>query len=216
MPRPSRNVDAALLEAGRALYPGTGVARLSVRKVAEHAGVNLGMFHYHFGSKEAFVRALLQQLYDGMFADLTLAAGSDRRPVEALRAAMNVLARFVRDNRMLLRRLLTDALNDEPIALAFVRANLPRHIGVVAALIEAGQRAGALKPVVPRQALAFVAGGVGAPILLGSVLSERDGVPEGLRRSFQRDVVSDRALAERVDLVLAGLSRSAPARTRTR
>ena len=206
MPRPSRNVDAALLEAGRALYPQTGVAGLSVRKVVEHAGVNLGMFHYHFGSKEAFVRTLLQQLYDGMFAELALAAGADRRPVEALRASMNVLARFVRDNRMLLRRLLTDALNDEPVALAFVRANLPRHIGVIVGLVEAAQRAGALKPVASRQALAFVAGGVGAPILLGSVLSERDGAPDAMRRGFREAVISDRALAERVDLVLAGLA----------
>lgn len=206
MPRPSRNADAALLEAGRALYPGAGVGRLSVRKVAERAGVNLGMFHYHFRSKDAFVRALLQELYDGMFAELTLAAAGER-PVEALRAAMNVLARFVRDNRLLLRRLMADALADEPVAVAFVRANLPRHIGVIAGLIDAGQRAGALKRVAPRQALAFVAGGVGAPILLGSALSERPGVPRSARRSFEDAVISDRALAERVDLVLAGLSR---------
>jgi AcrR family transcriptional regulator len=213
VPRPSRNVDAALLQAGRALYPSTGVAGLSVRKVAQHAGVNLGMFHYHFGSKEAFVRALLQQLYDGMFAELTLAAGG-RVPLDALRAAMNVLARFVRDNRMLLRRLLIDALNEEPIALAFVRANLPRHVGVVAGLIDTGQRAGALKPVASRQALAFVAGGVGAPILLGSALTERSGVPRALRREFEQAVISDGALAERIDLVLAGLSQ--PARRRAR
>lgn len=214
MPRPSRNVDAALLEAGRALYPSTGVAGLSVRKVAEHAGVNLGMFHYHFGSKEAFVRALLQQLYDGMFAELTLAAGS-RLPLDALRAAMNVLARFVRDNRMLLRRLLIDALNEEPVALDFVRANLPRHVGVIAALIDAGQRSGVLKPVAARQALAFVAGGVGAPILLGSALTERDGVPAAFRREFEHAVISDSALAERIDLVLAGLTQSRSVRRPT-
>lgn len=212
MPRPSRNVDAALLEAGRALYPSTGVGALSVRKIAERAGVNLGMFHYHFGSKDAFVRALLQELYDGMFAELTLAAAGDRRPVEALRAAMNVLARFVRDHRLLLRRLLADALNDEPVAVAFVRANLPRHIGVIAGLIDAAQRSGALQRIAPRQALAFVAGGVGAPILLGSALTERPGVADSVRRSFGADVISDAALAERVELALAGLRATSRAR----
>ena len=55
------------------------------------------MFHYHFGSKEQFVRRLLQQLYDEMFANLELAA-SARLPGDALRAALNVLGRFVRDN----------------------------------------------------------------------------------------------------------------------
>ena len=62
MSRPSRNVDALLLRAGRELYPETGAAGLSIRKVAERAGVNLGMFHYHFRTKEAFVRQLLQAL----------------------------------------------------------------------------------------------------------------------------------------------------------
>src|SRR3954462_5134721 len=131
MARPSRNVDVALLEAGRALFPATGIQGLSVRRVAEHAGVNLGMVHYHFKSKDAFGRALLQQLYDGMFAELELAAAGDARPAEGLRAAANVLARFVRDNRLLLRRLMADAVNSEPLAVEFVRANLPRHIGVV-------------------------------------------------------------------------------------
>ena len=76
MTRPSRNVDRLLLRAGRELFPETGVAQLSVRKVAIRAGVNPGMFHYHFGNKDLFVRQLLQELYDEMFASLELAASA--------------------------------------------------------------------------------------------------------------------------------------------
>jgi AcrR family transcriptional regulator len=205
MVRPSRNVDVALLEAGRALFAQSGIAGLSVRKVAERAGVNLGMFHYHFRTKDAFVRALLQRLYDDMFAELELAAAGDARPVAALRASANVLGRFVRDNRLLLRRLMADAVASEPIAVEFVRTNLPRHIGVIGALVAAGQRAGVLKPVPIAQALAFIAGAVGAPILIGGAIVERDEAPAALRRTFESAVLSDAALAERVDLVLAGL-----------
>lgn len=210
MPRPSRNVDVALLEAGRALYPLTGARGLSVRKVAERAGVNLGMFHYHFGNKEAFVRTLLTRMYDAMFAELTLAAGAPQRG-QALRAALLVLARFVRDHRLALRRLMMDALDDEPTALAFVRANLPRHVKVVLGLIEAGQREGALRAVAPVQALAFAAGAIGAPVLLGTALTQHRGAPAPLRRTFEGAVLSDDALAERVDLVLLALA--APRRT---
>ena len=77
MTRPSRNVDRLLLRAGRELFPETGAAQLSIRKVADRAGVIPGMFHYHFGTKDLFVRQLLQELYDEMFASLELAA-SDR------------------------------------------------------------------------------------------------------------------------------------------
>jgi len=60
MPRPSRNVDERLLAAGRELYPDAGAAGLSIRRIAERAEANLGMFHYHFRTKDQFVRRLLQ------------------------------------------------------------------------------------------------------------------------------------------------------------
>jgi hypothetical protein len=37
MPRPSQNIELALLQSGRALYTERGAARLSVRALAEHA-----------------------------------------------------------------------------------------------------------------------------------------------------------------------------------
>ena len=71
MPRPSRNLDHALLAAGRELFPERGCAALSVREVADAAGVNLGMFHYHFKSRDVFLRSLMQQAYEEMFTRLT-------------------------------------------------------------------------------------------------------------------------------------------------
>ncbi len=205
MARPSRNVDRLLLAAGRDLFPETGAARLSVRKVAAHAGVNLGMFHYHFRTKELFVRQLLQELYDEMFANLELAASS-RAPEEALRAALNVLARFARDNGRLLRRLCGDAFSGEPLAAAFLRANMPRHVGVILGLIVSGQRAGALKPMAPPQALVFLAGSVAAPVLISGALAEHDLVPDGIAADVASMIASDAAIAERVDCALIGLA----------
>jgi len=70
MPRPSRSFDRALLASGRALFPRMGCAGLSVRAVAEHCGANPAMFHYHFRTKDKFLRTLLQQMYDEMFNGL--------------------------------------------------------------------------------------------------------------------------------------------------
>lgn len=204
MPRPSRNVDRSLLRAGLELLPATGCAGMSVRQVAERAGVNLGMFHYHFRTKDAFVRALLAEVYDRMFADLVVAADAPD-PRAALVRAANVIARFLRDHRRLLRRLVADAMAGEPLALDFLRTNLPRHLEVVLGLIVAGQRSGAFKRIAPAQALAFLAGGVGAPILLGSALAEHPLAPRGFGRQFRAAVLTDAAIAERIDLALAGL-----------
>ncbi|MGH2746237.1 MAG: TetR/AcrR family transcriptional regulator [Thermoleophilaceae bacterium] len=206
MARPSRNVDVQLLAAGRELYPETGAGGLSVRKVVERAGANLGMFHYHFRTKDAFVRTLLQSVYETMFAELEVAAQLPGPPVAALRSAMRVIARFGRDNRRLLRRLVADAVDGEPAALDFLRANFPRHFGVIVGLIAAGQRAGMLKPVPLAQAVTFIAGAVAAPILVGSAVVDAGLAPAALADRFDSEVLADAALDERIDLALAGLA----------
>ncbi len=218
MSRPSRNVDALLLTAGRELYPATGAAGLSIRKVADRAKVNLGMFHYHFRTKEQFVRQLLQAIYDEMFASLELAASAGP-PVEALRAALNVLGRFGRDNGRLLRRLIADALAGEAVALEFLRANMPRHVRVMVALIAAAQENGTLRRMPVPQAVAFLAGSVAAPILIGGAIAERALVP-ALTLDLAAVIASDAAIAERVECALVGLAVPAsarePARTKGR
>ncbi|HXR56125.1 MAG TPA: TetR/AcrR family transcriptional regulator [Casimicrobiaceae bacterium] len=211
MTRPSRNIDRRLLEAGRELYPATGMAGLSVRKVAERAGVNLGMFHYHFRTKDAFVRQVLQGAYEEMFANLELAA-SAKAPRAGLRAALNVLGRFGRDHSRLLRRLVSEALAGEPLALEFLRNNMPRHIAVILALIAAGQRQRALRRMAPHQALAFLAGSVAAPIVVVGAIAERAIVP-GVTSDLAALVASDDAIAERVDCALAGIA-AKPRRSR--
>src|SRR5262245_25887360 len=96
MPRPSQQIDQALLAAGRELLPRLGCAGLSVRALAAHAGVAPGMFHYHFEGKDAFLRALLSGWYEEMFGALAQQAAMPAAPVERLRSALALLARFAR------------------------------------------------------------------------------------------------------------------------
>jgi AcrR family transcriptional regulator len=213
MARPSRNVDQLLVQAAMELLPQTGARALSLRQVAEHAGVNLGMFHYHFKTKDVFVRSVLQQMYDGMFANLTLEAHHSQSPIENLRGAMTVLARFARDNRLLLARLIADALSGEAAMIEFLRDNLPRHIGVIAALIAQAQKAGAVRKISSTQAVAFIASSVGAPIILGTAAFASGTAPASLVKRFEREVLSNAAIAERVDMTLAGLAATKPAAT---
>ncbi|MDQ3261334.1 MAG: TetR/AcrR family transcriptional regulator, partial [Pseudomonadota bacterium] len=121
MTRPSRNIDQLLIYAARELLPEIGARDLSIRRLTERAGVNLGMFHYHFKTRENFLSIVLQGMYEEMFSRLTFQAHADRPSLENLRAAVNVLGSFVRDNRHLLLRLMPDAMAGEPIARQFFR-----------------------------------------------------------------------------------------------
>src|ERR1700752_4149076 len=108
MPRPTRNLDQLLIRTARELLPETGCRGFSIRQLTEQAGVNLGMFHYHFKTREHFLSLVLQGVYQEMFTSLTFQAHADRPPLENLRAAINVLGRFARDKRLLMRRLMAD------------------------------------------------------------------------------------------------------------
>jgi AcrR family transcriptional regulator len=205
-PRPSRNVDQLLLQAGHELLPETGVRGLSIRQVAERAGVNLGMFHYHFKTKDVFVRAVLQQQYNDMFATLAVESNRSDDVVENLRGAVNTLARFARDHRKMLVRLLNDALAGEAVAQEFLTANMPRHIHVIAGLIAQCQKEGRIRKIPVPQALAFMMGSVGAPILLGAAVIQNGLMPPPVADMFENVVFSNASIAERVEMALAGLA----------
>ncbi len=210
-PRPSRNLDRALLAAGRALLPQRGCAGLSIREVAEAAGVNLGMFHYHFKSREAFLRTLLQSMYEDMYSQLTFEADEKLGPMEALRAALRFMGRFVRANRPVLARVLGDALCGEPIAVEFLRTNFPRHLGMILRLIEGAQAAGLVKPMPPPQAMGICAGSLAMPILVGGAVVDSGALGAAGSRMMTAALLSDAALDQRIELALGAISNPAAA-----
>jgi len=213
MSRPSRNTDRRLLDAGRRLLPETGIAGLSLRKVAAEAGVNLGMFYYHFGSKRKFVRRVLQEIYEEFFKGFSLETLGEAPPIERLGKALTSLARFVRDNRKLFLSIFRGVLEEDPEAVRFVKDNLPRHIAIVAGLVERCQKQGVLRPLPVPSAMAFLAGGAIMPNLaLGLIERTAEktspGLPFGVTPArLEPLLASDKAIRQRVKAALKGLRR---------
>jgi AcrR family transcriptional regulator len=204
MPRPSQNVDQLLLDAGLELLPQTGSAGLSVRRLTEHAGVNLGMFHYHFKNKENFIRAVLQRVYEDMFSALALKVDPKRSPIDNLRDAVGVLARFGRDQRALLLRLGADAMAGEPLAAEFLRANLPRHLAVILQLVAQAQAKGLIEKAPPPVVVAFIFGAVGAPVLIGAAVQQH--AEAAAVQAIEAHVLSDQAIDQRIEFALRGVA----------
>jgi AcrR family transcriptional regulator len=65
--RPAEDAGApgreALLEAASRLFAEDGVSGVSLRRIAEEAGVTPAMVHYYFGSKEGLYDALLERTF---------------------------------------------------------------------------------------------------------------------------------------------------------
>lgn len=206
MARPSQNIDQRLLQAGFELLPESGCRGLSARKLAEHAGVNLGMFHYHFRSKDNFIRTLLAQMYEQMFSELVLQSHASEAPLQNLRNALRVLAHFGRTHQPLLQRIFADALAGERIAAEFLQTNVPRHVRILAGLIGDAQRSGHLVQAPLPQLVAFLGGAVMAPLLLGAAARNAGMLPPGANGVVQREVLSKKAVEQRIEFALRGLS----------
>jgi len=81
-------VRVALLDAAADLFAARGPAAVSVRDVAARAGVNHGLVHRHFGSKEALIAATLDRLAESTAAPVRGAA-SAREVGEVVGGAAN-------------------------------------------------------------------------------------------------------------------------------
>ncbi|WP_342660777.1 HTH-type transcriptional regulator RcdA [Rhodococcus ruber] len=92
---PADQRRAQLVESALALAEGGGLGAVTVRAVAEHAGVSLGVVHYCFESKEALVaamgEALVLQLSQALRTAFTLPQdGPDPQGLRGLRQLLYV------------------------------------------------------------------------------------------------------------------------------
>jgi AcrR family transcriptional regulator len=206
MGRPSRNIDQVLLDSGLALLPRTGARRLSVRQVAEHAGVNLGMFHYHFRTKENFVRAVLERMYEEMFSDLELQVDARSAAPVKLRKLLATLGRFAVKHRLLIARLVSETMSGERLAADFLQRNVPRHLKLIADVIGRGQQEGTIVNESIPLLVAFTVGAVAGPLLLGTALEQNGLVTRRAASGLRANVASEQSLNRRIELVLRALT----------
>lgn len=208
MSRPSKNTDQLLLKAGRELIPKTGFSGLKIRQVAARAGVNLGMFHYHFKTKEKFARKILQELYEEFFKRFSMESSVGDSPKERLRRALNILGRFVRDNRKLILVLLQDVLQGHKETIKFAKDNAPRHVSIIIDLIKQCQREGSIKKMPIPLVISFLLGSIAAPNFAVEII-KRAMVKNPIGfvvEMFKSILLSDSAISERVDMALKGIS----------
>jgi AcrR family transcriptional regulator len=184
--KPDIDTRGLLLQAAEASLHKYGYAGLSTRKVAEAANMPLSQIHYHFGSKEALVLALLEdqnrRLLDRQNA--TLAAGLPlwKRWERACDHLDDDLASgYVR----ILQEMMAAGWSNPEIAAA-VRGVLRGWYDLLAVVAkEAMERFGAALPLRPDDIACLVGNaflGSEAMLLLG--FEEKENMP--IRRALRR------------------------------
>ncbi len=207
MTRPSQNADKRLIEAAQKMLKKNSLSQMNVRQVAAEAGVNLGMFHYHFKTKDQFIRAVLQDLYEKFFKNFGLKIEEADTNLEKLRQALFAVGQFARDNRVLALAILRDLLDHNQETLNFIKTNATRHAVVLWELVSQCQKEGSLEKMPKPQAMAFMMPAVAGPALvLAGVESVASSLlSKGLLKGAGMMILSDGALKKRIDMALKGL-----------
>ena len=173
---------AALIDAGRELFPTHGYEGTSIRALTGLAGVNLGAVTYHFGSKEALYEAVAVSVMSPLRDVLTRIAALPTSPLARLDQLVREALHYLQDHPEMPRFMLQQLASDRPIppvAAEIIRDNMAAFAGVI---VE-GQRSGEIRDGDPRlMALSIVA----QPIWIAAarrVLAEAFGVNQSDERT---------------------------------
>ena len=91
-PTPARaEAMDALLAAAESLLIEVGYAQVTVRRLAERAGVNHGLVHYYFGSMQELLLRVLERFTDGLLERQRAMYAADVPFIEKWRRAMRFL-----------------------------------------------------------------------------------------------------------------------------
>ncbi len=195
------------------MLPETGLTGLRAREVARRAGVNVGMFHYHFKSKDAFVRRVLEDVYDDFLTSFAEAAGGPGTARERLRRVLVAYAHFARRRRTIYSTMMRELMNGHSDMIAFARERFPNHLRPLMRLFDECRREKAVRDLPTPALCMFAMGSMGMPNLAATALEL-----SGQRRmsgwnikEFIDMTLSDEMIETRADMALAAL---APARGR--
>lgn len=78
-PRGKQQVQRALIDAGIKLFSQRGMSNVSVRDLAEEAGVNHSLLFRHFGNKDGLIKAVFEERFEkmGVFTNDKINPGED-------------------------------------------------------------------------------------------------------------------------------------------
>lgn len=159
-PPPPDSPPGRILAAARDLCAEHGFPGVTVRAVAQQAGVNPAMINYYFGTKDRLVDAVLthqlQLLLRDVFEGLDQEATGERLLAEF---PLRILDSFRRDPKRL--RLIRLAVSTEPDRLRRIIRSLGQHSvlgvsGVMLDLVADLQAAGRVAAVPPRSVMLFL------------------------------------------------------------
>jgi AcrR family transcriptional regulator len=140
----------ALLRAARELMAEKGSPRVTVREVAERAGVQPALVNYYFGGKQGLLQAVVSLVAGRLLERVQEGVAQEGSVEERLRSIMQAAVGILADDpyapRLIAEQVLFGA---DQVIDDFVERFARRNLETIRGLLEAGRDAGALREVEP-------------------------------------------------------------------
>lgn len=114
LPPAPDSAPGKILAVARTLFAERGLAATSTRAIANHAGVNLALIHYHFGSKEQLYRRVVEQEVIDLHRLIGEFFSPDAAPADILPNMPRVAMRLHRDHPHLMQVMLREMADGGP------------------------------------------------------------------------------------------------------
>ena len=133
----------ALLEAAQELMAERGLPRVTVREVAERAGLQPALVNYYFGGKEELLQAVVDRVAGRLLARAAERADSDGTPRERLRAMLRSMVADLTGESYAPRLIVEQVLfGREEVVDEFVKRFASRQFAILDGVVGEGQASG--------------------------------------------------------------------------
>ena len=139
-----------LLAAATRLFAEKGFAGVSIRQLAEAAGVNSAMISYYYGGKEGLYEAVLTTQYERLLEKFEAIAACNGAVEEKIRRYADVIRRNHTDEQPLMARLIQGELTSPTACMEKVVRNYTSRIArIVSGILREGIDSGELRQDIP-------------------------------------------------------------------
>lgn len=132
------------------LFSEKGYDRVSMREIAETAGISKGLIYYHFKDKEALYTELAREGIEALGSQLSQAIAVGKTPKEKIRIYIRNFYELVSSKEQLIKILARELTNEEGEVSGYILKQADEMISKLASIVQEGVNNGDFRSVDPR------------------------------------------------------------------
>jgi AcrR family transcriptional regulator len=178
MARPRSDIEPRIVHAARRRFLKEGVDGASLRTIARDAKTSIGMVYYYFPTKDDLFFAVVEEVYQGILADMLRALADDAPVKERIRRVYERIGNLSKLElaavQLIAREVLVSSKRLDRLIARFQKG----HVPVVVQTLMEGVGDGTIDPPIPPAVLFLCTVAVGAmPQLARKVIGKRLPLP---------------------------------------